>query len=62
MHLPAPILNSAPEVIPESLEKARRLDPRLMVPQHHDVLDGALHRRRFGRLMAKRLRVATTAA
>ncbi len=53
VHLPPPILNSAPELIPESLEKARRLNPRLMVPQHYDVLDGALHRRRFDRLLAK---------
>ena len=53
VHLPARILNSAPELIPASLEKARRLDPRLMVPQHYDILDGALHRRRFDRLLAK---------
>jgi len=25
----------------------------MMVPQHYDVLDGALHRRRFDRLIAK---------
>lgn len=55
-HLPAAILNSAPALIPESLEKARRLNPRLMVPQHYDVLDGALHRRRFDRLIARQLR------
>ena len=53
VHLPTRILNSAPELIPASLEKARRLDPRLMVPQHYDILDGALHRRRFDRLLAK---------
>jgi hypothetical protein len=41
-----------------------RLDPRLMVPQHYDVLDGALHRRRFDRLLARhtRLRANATAA
>ena len=55
-HFPPRILNSAPELIPDSLEKARRLNPRLMIPQHYDVLDGALHRRRFDRLMAKRAR------
>jgi len=54
VHLPPPILNSAPELIADSLEKARRLDPRLMVPQHYDVLDGVLHRRRFDRLMDRR--------
>lgn len=53
VHLPPPILNSAPELIPASLEKTRRLDPRLIVPQHYDVLDGALHRRRFDRLLQK---------
>lgn len=52
VHLPPAILNSAPELIPASMNKARTLDPRLMVPQHYDVLDGLLHRRRFDRLMA----------
>ena len=61
-HFPPAILNSAPELIPASLEKARRLNPRLMVPQHYDVLDGALHRRRFDRLLAKKLRTASVAA
>ncbi|TMJ04751.1 MAG: MBL fold metallo-hydrolase [Alphaproteobacteria bacterium] len=51
VHFPPSILNSAPHLIAASLEKARSLDPRLMVPQHYDVLDGALHRRRFDRLM-----------
>jgi glyoxylase-like metal-dependent hydrolase (beta-lactamase superfamily II) len=54
VHTPPGILNSAPELIAASLEKARALNPRLMVPQHYDVLDGALHRRRFDRLMEKR--------
>jgi glyoxylase-like metal-dependent hydrolase (beta-lactamase superfamily II) len=62
VHLPPPILNSAPELIPASLDKARRLNPRLMVPQHYDVLDGALHRRRFDQLLAKRLRTDAVAA
>jgi len=62
VHLPVPILNSAPGLIPASLEKARRLNPRLMVPQHYDLLDGALHRRRFDRLIAKRLRGERIAA
>ena len=61
VHLPPPILNSAPELIPASLEKARRLNPRLMVPQHYDILDGALHRRRFDRLLAKQARRASIA-
>lgn len=52
--LPPPILNVAPRQIVESLEKARRLNPRWIVPQHYDVLDGALHRRRFDGLLARR--------
>jgi len=56
VHLPTRILNSAPELIPASLEKARRLDPRLMVPQHYDILDGVLHRKRFDRLLEKQAR------
>lgn len=47
VHLPPPILNSRPELIPGSLRKVQALNPRLMVPQHYDVLDGLLHRRRF---------------
>lgn len=49
-HLPPPILNSQPERIPASLERVRQLAPRWIVPCHYDVLDGALHRRRFDRL------------
>jgi glyoxylase-like metal-dependent hydrolase (beta-lactamase superfamily II) len=54
VHLPWAILNTAPELIPGSLEKARRLKPRLIVPQHYDVIDPALHRRRFDALLARR--------
>jgi glyoxylase-like metal-dependent hydrolase (beta-lactamase superfamily II) len=56
VHLPPPILNSAPELIPGSLEKARALGARYMVPQHYDVLDGALHRRRFDAMLERRAR------
>lgn len=49
-HRPPPILNSAPELLPVSAEKIRRLKPRWMVPCHFDVLDGDLHRRRFAKL------------
>lgn len=54
--LPPPIFNAAPERIPASLEKARELNPRWIVPQHYDVLDGALHRRRFDEFLARRWR------
>lgn len=47
VHLPPPILNSASWLIPWSLRRARELNPELIMPQHYDVLDGALHRRRF---------------
>jgi glyoxylase-like metal-dependent hydrolase (beta-lactamase superfamily II) len=49
-HLPPAILNSVPEQIQGSLERVLAMDPRLMVPQHYDVLDGVLHRERFQRL------------
>jgi glyoxylase-like metal-dependent hydrolase (beta-lactamase superfamily II) len=49
-HLPPAILNSQPERIPDSLRRVQRLAPRWIVPCHYDVLDGALHRRRFDRL------------
>jgi glyoxylase-like metal-dependent hydrolase (beta-lactamase superfamily II) len=51
--IPPAIFNSAPEMIPASLERARALNPRLIVPQHYDVLDGLLHRRRFDRLLER---------
>lgn len=52
-HLPPPILNSRPELIPGSFEKVARLDPARIVPNHYDVLDGELHRRRFHALHRK---------
>lgn len=52
-HLPPPILNSRPELIPGSLQKAGRLDPRLIVPNHYDFPDGELHKRRFEGLCRK---------
>lgn len=54
--LPPPIFNAVPELIPASLLRAQQLNPRWMVPQHYDVLDGALHRQRFDALMERRLR------
>jgi glyoxylase-like metal-dependent hydrolase (beta-lactamase superfamily II) len=52
-HLPPPILNAAPHLIPGSVQRAHALDPRYMVPQHYDILDGELHRRRFDGLCAR---------
>jgi glyoxylase-like metal-dependent hydrolase (beta-lactamase superfamily II) len=53
--LPPAIFNAVPEMIPASLEKARQLNPRWMIPQHYDVLDGELHRRRFDAMMERRM-------
>jgi glyoxylase-like metal-dependent hydrolase (beta-lactamase superfamily II) len=56
VHLPPAILNAAPELIPASLRRVRAMAPKLIVPQHYDVLDGALHARRFDAL-CRRLRI-----
>jgi len=50
LHLPAPILNSAPQLIPGSLRRVREMSPGRIVPNHYDFPDGRLHRRRFDRL------------
>ncbi|MBI3884907.1 MAG: MBL fold metallo-hydrolase [Opitutae bacterium] len=55
VHLPPPILNSRPELIPASLRRAQALNPRYIVPQHYDILDGELHRRRFDTLCRRKL-------
>lgn len=47
VHFPPRILNARPELLADSVRKALALNPRLIVPQHYDVLDGALHRERF---------------
>ena len=50
VHRPPAILNSHPELMEASAEKVRRLNPKIIVPQHYDVLDGVLHRRRAWKL------------
>ena len=54
VHTPPAILNDAPELIQGSLEWVGEINPGLSVPKHYDVLDGALHRRRFDRLFQRR--------
>jgi glyoxylase-like metal-dependent hydrolase (beta-lactamase superfamily II) len=49
-HKPAAIFNTAPELLPASAEKIRRLRPHWILPFHFDFLDGDLHRRRFVKL------------
>ena len=41
--------------MPGSLRRAKDLDPRWIVPNHYDVLDGDLHKRRFVELCRKAL-------
>jgi glyoxylase-like metal-dependent hydrolase (beta-lactamase superfamily II) len=55
-HHPSAILNSCPELYPESVEKVTKLNPRGLVPNHYDWPDAALHRRRFDGWSEKFLR------
>ena len=47
------IFSAFPDLIPASLEKARRLDPPGMVPSHYFIPDWQLHRRKFDGLCAR---------
>ncbi len=49
-HRPPAILNSVPEHFADSFRRVADLNPRWIVPNHYDMLDGALLRRRFDRL------------
>ena len=49
-HVSPPIFTSRPELMPGSLRRVLDLDPRWLVPNHYDVLDGDLHKRRFREL------------
>lgn len=51
--LPPPVFNTVPELIPASLEKARRLNAQGIVPSHYLTPDWALHRRKFAVLCAR---------
>jgi glyoxylase-like metal-dependent hydrolase (beta-lactamase superfamily II) len=53
VHRPPAILNSCPEKFAASYEKMRKLNAKWIVPSHYDRLDGALHRKRFDRLMKR---------
>jgi glyoxylase-like metal-dependent hydrolase (beta-lactamase superfamily II) len=52
-HLSPAMFTSKPALMPGSLRKALALDPRWIVPNHYDVLDGALHKRRYRELCRK---------
>ncbi len=53
VHLPPLFLNNCPEKLPASLEQICDLNPRYIIPNHYDRLDGELHRKRFNRLLEK---------
>ena len=55
-HLSPPIFTSHPEWLPGSLRRVEELDPRWIVPNHYDVLDGELHKRRFQKLCRRVLK------
>lgn len=50
-HLPPLFLNSCPEQTAASLQRVKALAPRYIIPNHYDVLDGELHRKKFDRLI-----------
>lgn len=58
--VPPLFLNSAPEHMAGSLEKARRLGARYLVPQHYFFHEPARHQRRFERLLARIARRASS--
>ncbi len=54
-HLPPAILNSAPAHFADSFRRVATLDPRWIVPNHYDMLDGERLRRRFDRVHRRML-------
>jgi glyoxylase-like metal-dependent hydrolase (beta-lactamase superfamily II) len=44
------MFTSQPQRMPGSLRRVLELDPRWIVPNHYDFLDGALHKRRYVKL------------
>ncbi len=53
-HEPPPILNSVPRHFAASFRRVTELNPGRIVPNHYDLLDPRLVRRRFDRLCAQR--------
>jgi glyoxylase-like metal-dependent hydrolase (beta-lactamase superfamily II) len=60
-HVSPSIFTSRPELLAGSLRRVLELDPRLIVPNHYDILDGELHKRRYVELcrevLGRRLQV-----
>jgi len=52
-HLSPPIFTSRPDLMPGSLRRVLEMDPRWIVPNHYDILDGELHKRRYVELCRK---------
>jgi glyoxylase-like metal-dependent hydrolase (beta-lactamase superfamily II) len=46
-HVSPAIFTSRPELMQGSLRRALEMDPRWIVPNHYDILDGELHKRRY---------------
>jgi glyoxylase-like metal-dependent hydrolase (beta-lactamase superfamily II) len=55
-HLPPPIFNSCPQYLKSSLQKVAALSPELIIPNHYDTIDWALHKKRFYQLIRKHSR------
>ena len=49
-HFSPRMFTSQPELMPGSLRRVLELDPRRIVPNHYDFLDGEVHKRRFVKL------------
>jgi glyoxylase-like metal-dependent hydrolase (beta-lactamase superfamily II) len=58
-HLPPPILNSCPGLIPGSLRRVLEMDPEGILPNHYDWMDTGLHKRRFRDLCGRVLHSRT---
>ena len=54
IHTPPGILNSVPEHFAASFRRVAELDPHWIVPNHYDVLDGELQKRRFEQIYRRR--------
>jgi len=51
VHVPPPILNSCPAYFPTSFRRVLEINPKSILPNHYDIPDGILHRRRFDSLV-----------
>lgn len=52
-HLPPPILNSHPHLIPESIRRAAKIPAEMIFPNHYGRRDGRLHLSKFRELVQK---------